>query len=148
MASVVNQSHTLYDLTTCNFVFIQQPNQQQPVKLKQQLHPVQPAYRSSHSTETVLLHIVNDLLLASDAGKVSLLTLLGLLPLTLLTPPSFSPAWSTYLESTIPPSPSSSPICMTGSKQFLTTTRNPIQSNFPVASLKPVLNFANVCSPT
>ena len=42
------------------------------------LHPFQSAYRSNHSTETVLLHTVNDSLLASDSGKVSLLTLLDL----------------------------------------------------------------------
>ena len=35
-------------------------------------------YRSNHSTETVLVHIVNDSLLASNSGKVSLLTLLDL----------------------------------------------------------------------
>ena len=38
-------------------------------------HPFQSA---NHSTETVLLHNVNDSLLASDSGKVSLLTLLDL----------------------------------------------------------------------
>ena len=42
------------------------------------LHPFQSAYRSNHSTETVLLHTVNDSLLASDSGRVSLLTLLEL----------------------------------------------------------------------
>ena len=39
------------------------------------LHPFQYAYRFNHSTKTVLLHIVNNSLLASDSGKVSLLTL-------------------------------------------------------------------------
>ena len=42
------------------------------------LHPFQSAYRSNHSTETVLVHIVNDSLLASNSGKFSLLTLLDL----------------------------------------------------------------------
>ena len=42
------------------------------------LHPFQSAYSSNHSTETVLLHTVNDSLLAADSGKVSLLTLLDL----------------------------------------------------------------------
>lgn len=42
------------------------------------LNPFQSAYRQHHSTETALLHILNDLLLATDSGKVSLLTLLDL----------------------------------------------------------------------
>jgi exonuclease III len=42
------------------------------------LNPFQSAYRQSHSTETALLHILNDLLLATDSGKVSLLTFLDL----------------------------------------------------------------------
>ena len=42
------------------------------------LHPFQSAYSSNHSTETVLLHTVNDSLLAADSGKVSLLILLDL----------------------------------------------------------------------
>jgi hypothetical protein len=42
------------------------------------LNPFQSAYRQFHSTETALLHILNDLLLATDSGKVSLLTLLDL----------------------------------------------------------------------
>ena len=42
------------------------------------LNPFQSAYRQLHSTETALLHILNDLLLATDSGKVSLLTLLDL----------------------------------------------------------------------
>jgi hypothetical protein len=39
--------------------------------------PVQSAYRSHHSTETALLRVMNDLLLASDDGNGTLLTLLG-----------------------------------------------------------------------
>ena len=46
--------------------------------LSNNFHPFQSAYRSNHRTETVLLHSVNDLLLTSDSGKVSLLTLLDL----------------------------------------------------------------------
>ena len=42
------------------------------------MNPFQSAYRQFHSTETALLHILNDLLLATDSGKVSLLTLLDL----------------------------------------------------------------------
>jgi hypothetical protein len=38
--------------------------------------PVQYAYRSHHSTETALLRVMNDLLLASDDGNGYLLTLL------------------------------------------------------------------------
>ena len=40
------------------------------------LLPFQSAYRQHHSTETALLHILNDLLLSTDSGKISLLTLL------------------------------------------------------------------------
>lgn len=42
------------------------------------LHPFQSAYRANHSTETALVQILNDLLLATDSGKISLLTLLDL----------------------------------------------------------------------
>ena len=38
--------------------------------------PVQSAYRSHHSTDTALLHVINNLLLASDDGNGYLLTLL------------------------------------------------------------------------
>ena len=42
------------------------------------LYPLQSAYRSGHSTETALLKIVNDLLLAIDNNQVSVLSLLDL----------------------------------------------------------------------
>ena len=41
-------------------------------------HPYQSAYRQHHSTETALLHILNDLLLSTDSGNISVLTLLDL----------------------------------------------------------------------
>ena len=41
-------------------------------------HQFQSAYRAGHSTETLLLRIVNDILTASDANQVSILTLLDL----------------------------------------------------------------------
>eukprot|EP00745_Piridium_sociabile_P027300 TRINITY_DN439_c0_g1_i27.p1 TRINITY_DN439_c0_g1~~TRINITY_DN439_c0_g1_i27.p1 ORF type:complete len:1128 (+),score=135.82 TRINITY_DN439_c0_g1_i27:139-3522(+) len=42
------------------------------------MDPFQSAYRMCHSTETALLRILNDLLLALDDGKVSMLALLDL----------------------------------------------------------------------
>ena len=42
------------------------------------LSPLQSAYRPNHSTETVLLRIVNDLLTAVDNNKIRILTLLDL----------------------------------------------------------------------
>ena len=41
-------------------------------------HQFQSAYRAGHSTETVLLRVVNDILTASDANQVYILTLLDL----------------------------------------------------------------------
>ena len=41
-------------------------------------HKFQSAYRVGHSTETALLRIVNDILTASDANQISILTLLDL----------------------------------------------------------------------
>lgn len=42
------------------------------------LEPFQSAYRTHHSTETALLFIMNDLLLACDSGQTTLLSLLDL----------------------------------------------------------------------
>ena len=41
-------------------------------------NPFQSAYRSGHSTETALLRVVNDLLMAMDKNRVSILLLLDL----------------------------------------------------------------------
>ena len=41
-------------------------------------HKFQSAYRAGHSTETALFRVVNDILTASDANQVSILTLLDL----------------------------------------------------------------------
>ena len=48
------------------------------LKTNHLLEPFQSAYRKSHSTETALLRVVNDLLQVSDKGKVSILSLLDL----------------------------------------------------------------------
>ena len=42
------------------------------------LEPFQSAYRTDHSTETLLLRVTNDLLMACDQGSVSILSLLDL----------------------------------------------------------------------
>ena len=42
------------------------------------LKPFQSAYQKCHSTETALLHVVNDFLQASDSGHVSILSLINL----------------------------------------------------------------------
>ena len=42
------------------------------------LEPFQSAYRADHSTETLLLRVTNDLLMACDQGSVSILSLLDL----------------------------------------------------------------------
>ena len=42
------------------------------------INKFQSAYRTGHSTETALLYIVNDILTASNANQVSVLTLLDL----------------------------------------------------------------------
>ena len=42
------------------------------------LEPFQSAYRKGHSTETALLSVTNDLLTASDSGRISILSLLDL----------------------------------------------------------------------
>ena len=46
--------------------------------LTQFLPRFQSAYRASHSTETALFRVLNDLLTASDDGQVFLLTLLDI----------------------------------------------------------------------
>ncbi len=40
------------------------------------LVPVQSAYRPDHSTETALLRVINDLLMAVDGGNAAILALL------------------------------------------------------------------------
>ena len=48
------------------------------LEIRNLLEPFQSAYQKCHSTETALLHVVNDLLQASDDGHVSILSLLDL----------------------------------------------------------------------
>ena len=50
----------------------------QLIRLPTISHKFQSAYRAGHSTETILLRIVNDILTASDAKQVYFLTLLDL----------------------------------------------------------------------
>ena len=54
------------------------PQLSEYLNANQLFSPVQSAYRPNYSTETALVKIVNDLLLALDDGKVSDLTLLDL----------------------------------------------------------------------
>ena len=42
------------------------------------MNPSQSAYRFGHSTETLLLRVINDLLTAMDDDKISLLLMLDL----------------------------------------------------------------------
>ena len=61
-------------------------------------NPFQSAYRTGHSTETVLLRIVNDILSTLDNDNISVLLLLIFLPLlTLLTTKFSSPTWTLFL---------------------------------------------------
>ena len=91
------------------------------------MDPLQCAYHSNYSTKTIHLHIVSDLLLASNSGKVSPLTLLDL-----------SASFDTVDHSILPSRLKHtfgihdtalaclSPVCVIGSKQCLLTASNPI----------------------
>ena len=61
-----------------NFPFLSKLQGSRPFNKNKLTYTFQSAYRYGHSTETALLRVLNDLLVASDCGKVSGLTLLDL----------------------------------------------------------------------